>query len=154
QLSLGKYYKDRDNRYNALYYFDDLCEAAAAPKRIKLEAEIHRIEILSGQYNYEALTGKLIETESVAAASGYFPIALQAAELSGALHNGRGRIDLYEECRYRADGYRDRLLSALPKEFPAERHRRKLTLTSFPGIADTKIVEKTPRKESSTLNVG
>ncbi|UCE67279.1 MAG: serine/threonine protein kinase [Candidatus Zixiibacteriota bacterium] len=154
QLSLGKYYKDRDNRYNALYYFDDLCEAAAAPKRIKLEAEIHRTEIITEQDDYKTATGKLIETESVAAASGFFPIALQAAELLGALHNGRGRIDLYEECNRRANGYRERLLSALPKGCPAERRRRKLTLASFPGIADTRIVEKTSRKESSTLNVG
>jgi serine/threonine protein kinase len=154
QLSLGKYYLYHDNFYNALHYFEDIREAKGSPGGIKLEAAICIAEISAIQNRYERAIENLIETESIAAASGFIPLAHQAANLLGALHKSRGRFDLFEECNYRAKNYLDKLLSALPKGYSSEKYRRKLILTKYTGPGDEKARAKDLNKEPSTAEVG
>ncbi|UCC80068.1 MAG: protein kinase [Candidatus Zixiibacteriota bacterium] len=151
QLSLGKYYKDHNNRYNALHYFEDICEAKWTPRSIRLRAEIIRTEILAEQGNYQKAAESLIETESVAAASGYIPIALQACESESALQKNCGRIDLYEECNLRADGYREKLLSALPEGYAADRYRKRLILSRAENSTEAQTGEEPRIKKEFSM---
>jgi hypothetical protein len=150
---LGRYYLYHDNFYNALHYFEDIREAKGSPRRTKLEAAICIAEILAIQNRYEMAIENLIESESIAAASGFIPLAHQAANLSGALHKSRGRIDLFEDCNFRAKNYLDKLLSALPKGYSSEKYRRKLILTKFTGSVDDKARAKDLNKEPSTAEI-
>jgi serine/threonine protein kinase/tetratricopeptide (TPR) repeat protein len=146
QLSLAKYHKEHENHSAALHYLEDICRSPACPKEVRLEAEIHRGGMNYQPDNYESATAKLEETERTAAASGYIPLAFQAARVLGILQVRRNRIDLYDESRYRAESYRKKLLSAVPNDYPAERYKRKLILTGFQESAESEMAEKKSEK--------
>ena len=131
QLSLAKYYKEHEINENALHYFEALCMNRSAPERVKLEAELGKIDILENSDQQEAITARLTEMEDKAASSGYIGIAALAAHILGKLQLRQGRIDLYEECGCRLEGYRRKLLTGIPKGFKADRYRERLIL---PGL--------------------
>jgi tetratricopeptide (TPR) repeat protein len=145
-LLMGEHHLNIGKHQNALPYFEDIRISRGIPKHLILKSSIYLAGIAAEQNRHTEAIESMIETESCAAASGFIPVAMQAAETLGELYYSRGRADLSEDCRGRANSYLEKILSALPEGYSAEKIRRQLKLTAgaSPHFAKETVTPKKP----------
>jgi hypothetical protein len=144
-LLMGEHHLNIGKHQNALPYFEDIRNSGGIPRHLKLKSSIYSARIAAEQNRHTEAIESVIDTESCAAASGFIPVAMQAAETLGELYYSRGRADLAEDCRIRTNSYLEKILSAIPEGYSAEKIGKQLKLiTRTPpySVKETVIPEK------------
>jgi tetratricopeptide (TPR) repeat protein len=145
-LLMGEHHLNNGNHQNAWAYFEDIRISTGIPGHLKLKSAIYLARIAAEQNRHIEAIESMIETESCAAASGFIPVALQAAETLGEMYYSRGRADLSEDCRVRANSYLEKILSAIPEGYSAEKIGKQLKLIARtpPYSAKETVIPKKP----------
>jgi serine/threonine protein kinase len=154
KLLAGDYCVKKNDYKNASSYYEEVLGMAGAPRDSRIEAAISRCVLPTAMERRADVLEGAMEMEGVAAGAGFMPLALKAAGNLGRLYFERGRLDLYQECERRADEYLSKLLSALPKGYPAEKYRRKLVITRPEQPVTATDRRFSENKEKSAANAG
>jgi tetratricopeptide (TPR) repeat protein len=105
--------------FNAEGWIERSLSGRNSPRRIYIEASILSAELWYLKGRYDDAVEKLTEIESIAAASGFIPLALRSAVVLGEIFISCLKISRAKEAFGRAAEYREKMLSALPQNVPA-----------------------------------
>jgi tetratricopeptide (TPR) repeat protein len=117
-LLAGTYLAIKD-LFNAEGWIEKSLSDRNPPRRVYIEASILSTELWSLRGKYDDAIEKLTEVESIAAASGFVPLALRSAVVLGEIFTSCLKLSRARDAFGRAAEYREKMLSALPGDVPA-----------------------------------
>ncbi len=116
-LSADIYIRAKD-RYNAEGWIEKSLSGRKPPRKTYIEASILAAELSYLNSRYDNAIDKLTEIESIAAASGFIPLALKSSVVLGEIFTSCLKLSRAKEAFGRAIEYREKMLSALPENVP------------------------------------
>lgn len=118
-LLLADIYLRIKDRFNAEGWIERSLSGWKLPRRAYIEASILSAELSYLKNRYDDAIDKLTETESIAAVSGFIPLALRSSVALGEIFTSCLKLKRARDAFGRAAEYREKMLSALPKNVPA-----------------------------------
>lgn len=118
-LLLADTYLAVKDLFNAEGWIEKSLSGRNPPRRVYLEASILSAELGYLKGRYDDAIEKLTEIESIAAASGFIPLALRSSVVLGEIFTSCLKFSKARDAFGRAAEYREKMLSALPENVPA-----------------------------------
>jgi tetratricopeptide (TPR) repeat protein len=138
-LLLADIYIRAKDRYNAEGWIEKSLSGRKLPRKTYIEASILAAELSYLNSRYDNAIDKLTEIESIAAASGFIPLALKSSVVLGEIFTSCLKLSRAEDAFERAIEYKEKLLSALPEKVPATILLRLPAMTRLEvGLAEIK----------------
>lgn len=118
-LLLADIYLRIKDHFNAEGWIEKSLSGRKLPRKAYIEASILSAELSCLKSRYDDAIDKLTEIESIAAASGFIPLALRSSVALGEIFTSCLKLSRAKEAFGRAIEYREKTLSALPENVPA-----------------------------------
>lgn len=118
-LLMADIYLGKKDRFNAEGWIEKSLSGRKLPRKAYIEASILSAELSCLKSRYDDAIDKLNEIESIAAASGFIPLAIRSSVVLGEVFAACLKLSRAEEAFARAAEYREKILAALPENMPA-----------------------------------
>ncbi len=118
-LLMADIYLGKKDRFNAEGWIEKSLSGRKLTRKAYIEASILSAELSCLRSRYDDAIDKLTEIESIAAASGFIPLAIRSSVVLGEIFTACLKLSRAEDAFARAAEYRDRILAALPENITA-----------------------------------
>jgi serine/threonine protein kinase/tetratricopeptide (TPR) repeat protein len=144
-LLMGEIYSDSGDGFSSESWLEKTLSTPNLPIEVFIRASILSAEMLKARGEFDTAIERLGEMENLAAEKGFVLLALRSSVVQGEILSECGKFRQAENGFRRAQGYRERIVSALPDTLSADLQRQNPLMarlsSGLAGVRDKSLLK-------------